>query len=410
MNRSLKLIYNINRLLEARSHPELNKKLPPSEVIMNALTKYYELDLKSDYPLYFISFKGEHNKDMLMLNPKYAYSTPNGIYSYPIRYFYDKRDNNLFASKAPYIYILKRNSDKVIYTDLYNEQDYKRDISRFSNYYDTQEHYNPTQLFSEKDVISYIPSISQIEKFVEEGFTNKYSENKLKRKPTWADRIWRVTKTAAEHLTPEFTSVSNKWNLILSNVLGYDAVIDMGIGMIGSLLDTQAVFFKTSAYKIEDRINNINEYKKIYINGKLYSLNNIVIEGETVVVRVEDDMLDLRSSVINKLPDKLIVKGSLSLSGAIINDIGDLIVEDKLYLRNTKLFKMPRSIEAEYLEICGIDKLPENIKVRDDLHIVNAKIRVLPDSLQVDGNIYAPVTLKIENVPEHLRDKIIIDV
>ena len=60
----------------------------------------------------------------------------------------------------------------------------------------------------------------------------------------------------------------NLWNKILHNVLGYDAIIDNGTGLIHDNEPTQACFLVPSSYKVVEKLKNNTSN---YINGFDYS-------------------------------------------------------------------------------------------------------------------------------------------
>ena len=81
--------------------------------------------------------------------------------------------------------------------------------------------------------------------------------------------------------------------------------------------------------------------------------------------------LNLRGTLIEKLPDNLKVGGSLDLSGTPIEKLpANLKVGGYLHLNNTP-----------------IEELPDNLEVGGGLYLMDTPIKELPDNLKVGGSL-----------------------
>ena len=123
----MKLI-DVLPLFEARKFPKLNPKVSAYEYL-----KQYK-----DNPNIFIHM-ATVNKVGLNVLSKYA--TPLGIYTYPLKYVWDRYievEKSLhalpFAEKAPYVHILEFNGNgKFINMDQYTENDLQNDINKIKS-------------------------------------------------------------------------------------------------------------------------------------------------------------------------------------------------------------------------------------------------------------------------------------
>lgn len=119
---------------EKRKNPELN----PKKFVDSELQKY-----KGQENI-FITFRdpvedsaGQKNKKV-GINPKSGFSTPNGIYAYPLEYSLDEIENEgvvrgalPFASDRPHLYILRpKSGTNIQVAQEYTEEDLKEDTKK----------------------------------------------------------------------------------------------------------------------------------------------------------------------------------------------------------------------------------------------------------------------------------------
>jgi hypothetical protein len=105
-----------------RSHPDLNKKIP----VIQALEKY------SKSPAFFIHFS---NAEKVGINPKFNYENVIGVYSYNLKEFFMNllTKDDVFATDAKNIFVLKNNTDKVLDGSLTQAQ-YDSYVQNLSEY------------------------------------------------------------------------------------------------------------------------------------------------------------------------------------------------------------------------------------------------------------------------------------
>lgn len=164
--------------------------------------------------------------DKVGINPGSTYSTPLGIYCYPLAYVIGRIKNDVinvpFAGKAPFLSVLQSNGNLV---DLADEELCLRLAKRML---DTREH--------PEDVLP----------------------DAYKRYPDpvtfWSASLY-VANGRSEN--PETSvQIARKWNRVFRDA-GIDGVVDSeGKGIIHGNEPTQAVFFHTGAFKVIARIAN----------------------------------------------------------------------------------------------------------------------------------------------------------
>lgn len=216
---------------------------PPVEV----LSKY------KDDPNVFISFTNiiqpralqepegsvrvDKNTSRLGLNPLTSYDTPAGIYSYPLKVYWDtiKEYSHIpYVKDMPYVWIFKpRDPDKCARTSTYTNEDLTRDLEELHEIFPS---YNVKQLHGEID--SY------------------YSNNPLQ-------EFWSTTRSLASEILPNINAnrPRNKhtkhiaiWTHIMRRF--YDGIIDdTGSSTIHSNEPWQAVFWTSAQITPIDRID-----------------------------------------------------------------------------------------------------------------------------------------------------------
>lgn len=246
MKKSLYLINNIFKILEARSHPELNPKINR----IGALKQYYEEDIQEQYDyLYFISFT-DINK--IGVNPRNQYGTPMGIYTYPLKLIYKQLidDKIPFASNRPYIQVVKNTSYKILNFDQYFESAKEDDIETLDNLYSKQlDIAHKESLYDGSNWKEYLENMVEynIESIKKEGVN-------LNNKTYPSFYFWLYTKNVAELINRKKNYIS-LWNSILRN-LGYEVIIDTGHGIIHPNEPCQTLFLLKTAFEHVDTIMN----------------------------------------------------------------------------------------------------------------------------------------------------------
>lgn len=106
----------------------LEKRAFPKQYVVDQLEKY------KDDPDVYISFTRDLSGPKLGLNPRSKYSTPLGIYAYPLKIMWDtiKGYSEIpFAAEHPNLYVFKpKDPSKVLYNSKYTLADYQKDIKK----------------------------------------------------------------------------------------------------------------------------------------------------------------------------------------------------------------------------------------------------------------------------------------
>lgn len=268
----------------ARRNPEQNVRVTREE----QLTRFYELDKQYDLPTYFVSYTQILK---LGINPSSLYDTPLGIYTYPLRYlFKDLVQNTVpFAKGRPYLQIVKRTSNNVLYPETFTRSDYDKATKQLERLFaKNRNKVNSTTLESlyrlggnkesdetatdynnltTKEIVSAVYSRAETE------YERLLNDSERKQAPRandisdfkWTVKFWVLSKIYAQLLANRTNTraVGSKsaqvWRTILVS-LGYDCAVDPGFGYIHPNEPTQAVFFTKAALQTVDTINN--EYGK----------------------------------------------------------------------------------------------------------------------------------------------------
>lgn len=238
-------------LTEKRRNPEVNVKKSTLEELM----KYKGRD---DVYVSFVSdvgvmssFHNKHDGDdqyragvrakgaltnvsghKIGINPKSQFSTPNGIYCYPIEHIINvfKNESSDFATDRPFAYVIQSIGNLLIAPD-YTEENLATDRAK-------------------------------LERLSTEEKMNHYVNNALVDTP--AGKLWAITRGIAmeQGRTKERVSRGvinlhpNKWNKIFRD-LGYSGFSDIkGERIIHDNEPTQCVFFARNAFKVLETIVN----------------------------------------------------------------------------------------------------------------------------------------------------------
>lgn len=278
----------------ARRNPESNIKQNRNA----ELTKYYDLDKEAGSPQHSLYYVSLTSLPKVGVNPNNRFSTPTGIYTYPISYAYERILKNTlpYAGERKYIQVLRLQSKRVLCDVNYTRSDYKKDAEKlerlwikhrhnitFANLQYAQNHLleKVTEdlpdffLYEEEDEDeSSIDDLSFYDlEFVAKALAQ--SSAKLNSRPEHpVNLLWGLTQVLALLLfrSPTFTS---KWNALL-RYIGYDVVIDRGLGFIHPHEPTQALFLTPTSYKhvamIENKTPRESEDKRPDYLRKFYNL------------------------------------------------------------------------------------------------------------------------------------------
>jgi hypothetical protein len=248
----------LSALTEARRNPEQNRG-ERNQGFGAALKNYIGPDS-------FISFT---MIDKVGANPRTQFSTPIGIYTYPLdeETWQDVMDDDIpFAGDLKYINIIKSRASKVMDSANYAQGD------MVSN-----------EIKLRECLLDYwMEDPDGIYQFLKDAQTSAFrKKNSPFMAMTWNQTRWvamaistaRKNKTldpekrltlvdVANHVAKEYDDNWNSnpqlWNHVLSNVLGYDMILDRGAGIIHSNEPKQALFLKLSALQLMERKINPN--------------------------------------------------------------------------------------------------------------------------------------------------------
>jgi len=267
-------------LLEARKNPEQNVKLPAYKQILN-----YVQNLDADINDLFISFT---NIEKLGINPLYGYTTPMGIYFFPLAEIWE--NYNISKEKSfnktlppivrgrPYIQLVEYNGKGNFIRKLseYTDSDLKNDIQKIK------------QMIPNDRLV--VKSIDDYDTFIDEAINNA-SPSQWEFYPSPARKFFNICRTITyapsktltkkvihskedeayyqkfEHITPNQSS--RNWNWLLRE-LGYAGMCD-NVGNIQENEYIQAFFVSTQYFNHLKTFTNTDEFNidelESYINS-----------------------------------------------------------------------------------------------------------------------------------------------
>lgn len=231
-------------IAEARRNPEQNPKTS-----INAILKKY-LDQAEQLPGVSLSnlFVSFTKVEKLGVNPQSKFSTPIGIYAYPVDYVMAKTKKNKtmdelpFAGDSPYANIFRVNPD--------------------ANIIVLQQVTNATlDLYIDRIKKELLPELGIKDNWLEFGRILR-SVKSMSISP--GQVLWSITGRLGDS-----KSVSGPvgWNSVCLD-LGIDGFIDLGDGIIHPGEPTQAVFFKSTEDVIQMLYRADNKYSPDWITGK----------------------------------------------------------------------------------------------------------------------------------------------
>ena len=259
-----------------RYYQKIGKELPKELERKSAYEKL--IKYKNRAKVYF-SFR---SIEKIGINPKSEWSTPNGIYTYPLKeiikdnpYGYSIKDGVIkvpFAGDKPYIYVVEAKGRGIKNLFLYTEQDLQSDVLKLKN---GLKKYNKSKfakfISNPKAVTDFIltyaiddfqTSVNLQNEFMRNAtdilriidllveWSKKYAKNK-----TDGGRFWYITKALSSILGSSLNS-PNIWSFILNKILKYNYIGDFGYGIIHNNEPFQTVFFNTSSFDVLEIIEN----------------------------------------------------------------------------------------------------------------------------------------------------------
>lgn len=234
----------LNILTEARKnkHHPAQKKLYGKEIF----AKYLDMDDSILNNLY-VSFT---KLDKLGVNPQSGFSTPIGVYTYPIKYVMglDNPSDVPWAGDFPNMWVIKPKSE-VLHLASYNN--YESDKAKIVNFLRNRK--------EDADDIEYA--------------VNDAETKAPKRKNQEAAKMWRLVQLAANMMdqrsetkrkNEDGDTLANNpvyMNSILRKVLGYDVIRDDDVGIIHRHEPIQTLFLNKESFSVVDKlIHNVDSF------------------------------------------------------------------------------------------------------------------------------------------------------
>lgn len=218
------------RIFEARRNPELNPKID----LFNELNKYAKQ--KDVFVTFTSGFQTKDSRSGMRskigINPNNAYSTPVGIYCYPIDYILDYNASRRSIS-APYtgrdewkfLYILRVKEDGIIETDDDAKEPYEKMVQKAKD------------IFGDEEGSLLI----------------RVSDNTAKLPGTKA-ALWNLARLMANSIKSEKTKSTSMWTKLMREV-GVKMLVDRNKeGLIHQSEPTQGVIFDTRLFSVIDTL------------------------------------------------------------------------------------------------------------------------------------------------------------
>lgn len=267
--RTKNMKYTRINISSARKNPALNPKV---SVIENL--RPYSKNSRA-----FITFT---NINKVGVNPQSNFSTPLGIYAYPLRAFWEDIENDKipYAGDRPYVSLLLVKRNAKILNNNYSYNDLDQDLLKLYKFCE------------EKKLVE---SNREFVRLKDDAY-EKYSFESTK--PVFY--IWAITRYIAFLLTLSGEDNINhitKWSSIFNKVLGYDGAIDFrGWGFIHPNEPKQAVFFSIKAFSdTKTFLNRRYEERRKGINNKNFKYTKFMIDHDMV-----DEVFKLNPSLNKK--------------------------------------------------------------------------------------------------------------
>jgi hypothetical protein len=253
-----------------RYYQRIGKKVPAKLQDKSALEKL--MKYKSNSKVFF-SFRDIYR---IGINPNSKWTTPNGIYTYPLKTVstikkdrYDFSSDKIivpFAGDKPIIYVIESVGRGIKDLNLYTESNLTDDFEKLKKAMTmkvNQRYVKEFLITLGSSIImkqiameaSIIPSAIQNCKTITEYIDILYSFSSIgARVNTFGGRLWYITYYLAKGILG--SRFSNIWNSIFRKLLKYNFVVDLGQSIIHPNEPYQAVFFNTKSFKVLDVIEN----------------------------------------------------------------------------------------------------------------------------------------------------------
>jgi hypothetical protein len=297
----------------------------------------------------------------LGVNPLSSYNTPHGLYAYPLNeeYFAKIKFGDIlnsskrlpFKADAPYIHIFFTDWTNVLHFSRYNENMYENDIKKL------KQHYPDLKL----DDVDF-------------SFFEKQS---------YSTKIWSITYYLKKN--------SKDWARILYSILGYDAIIDPGYGIIHSSEKTQAVFFPQS--KKTNIVHIQTLYNSRFASSVKKTEPDIIYNIADVTLKDEEQYLN----IIKKYTPELVIYTYLFFDSPKEPDhryykkYFRSLINNNIINRDTsiQLFTKQNIEDTIFLIEKYILYLPSNVSFRDyENYIQPRMIKLFNENLENIKNIF----------------------
>lgn len=185
--------------------------------------------------------------DKVGINPNSSYSTPNGVYTYPLKWVLDGNQIPFRGNTKPKkVKVLKAVNDKKLTNEL-TDSEYIAKIDELEPLFDKMKSRND----------EFAPNYN-----FKEFIKNCEKTSLIK---TNTGNLWNVTRNLA--------TSPNNWSKILL-LLGFDYAVDNGVGYIHSNEKTQAVFLNPKSYKVIDE-EFVDTEERYHLTQKIYNWQDI---------------------------------------------------------------------------------------------------------------------------------------
>lgn len=349
----------------------------------NFITEVCEIVEKSDN--IFVSFVDKYDNEVpsLGVNPKISWSTPHGIYGYPLN-----RDNLYhflttgqptsanFATDKEYLHIYRVNDLNTIkikqnFDTNYNEINYVKDIRTIISFY---LNYLTSMLFKKPNVVSF--------------FSIFYEQNKTASVESAYNMLLRRENPGP--LVNSGWSSNDKRLTKISDNLIYFIVFLMKIDIIkkdsnipSKIINMVSSFFdfisETELNRFDDRVNNSSFYKIYFISKTL----SCCIEN-IGAYQIRDEML---SKTINSGGMFTLLLNSINING--INDSeGTSLLHDNEPSQSVVI----DTSNSDNFELLGTYyNVFRNIEERDDLQFHQHRVNVILEKLTEAGKVSSTI-------------------
>jgi hypothetical protein len=253
-----------------RYYQRIGKKVPAKLQDKSAFEKLMKYKFNSKA---FFSFRDIYR---IGINPNSKWTTPNGIYTYPLKAVstikkdrYDLSSDKIkvpFVGDKPIIYVVESVGRGIKDLNLYTEANLTDDVEKLKKAMrmKVNQRYvkdflitlkSPTIMGQIAIDASIIPSALQNCKTIIEYIDILSSFSSIgARVNTFGGRLWYITYYLAKGIMG--LKFSNVWNSIFRKFLKYNFVVDLGQSIIHPNESYQAVFFNTKSFKVLDVIEN----------------------------------------------------------------------------------------------------------------------------------------------------------